>query len=897
MSAARMAPLSAQEEQDKWLAGAYAASPRRSSKSTTPVALGASLFAREISSRPSHAADPETASPQSARAADAQNLVKQYAFYMKRALDDNNLREALKQGSLMLGELRTVALSPQKYYELYMQVWSELHHLESFFADPARHGRTNLELYELVQHAGNILPRLYLLVCVGSVYVKSGEGAAKDVLKDLVEMAKGVQHPIHGLFLRAYLGQASKTLLPDAGSPFEGEGGDTRDAVDFVLQNFTEMNKLWVRMQHGGPARDKDRREKERRELRDLVGKNLHVLSSLDGLDLPLYRDVVLPRVLEQVVQCKDDIAQPYLMDAVTQVFPDDFHLETLETLLGAVPQLKPSVRAGDVLASLMDRLSQAASDAPELADAFADADALGKFRQCVAAVVKAQPGLEARERLLMHASLMSFAVAAHRGAIELVDGILASCASALGAPPAGAARLAEENPGSPGSEAGPDAAAAEPPPPPMIVADPKAVKQLVALLTVPLETYDTDDVLRLSSYPRVMSLLQPADARDMAVAVVKSVLKGETAVSDPRRVETLFRFVASLMRDGGEEDEEDFEEAQLLMARLVHRLRSDDSATQLAILTVAEAQFATGGAKRLRRAAPPLAFEALRLGRAVVAETALDVPETETEKREPSELLLQILQFLYQLVSMLEQAACHDLALRLCLESARLADAAGAEHAAGDLFERAMTSYEEEIVDSKKQRVALSLIVGSLQSCENFSEETRAELADRAVGYAARLLKKPDRVAALAACAHLRWRRFPPNDSAEAPASSEEGGPAGSGDPSGVSTCLQKALKIANASLDASATTGAGGGEAAGLLVSVLDAHLWFFENGCEGAPASAVAELLARADAELTALGSRGACPPDVRAHYDATVRHVKHQRDREGAVGARYRDLPEA
>ena len=67
-----------------------------------------------------------------------------------------------------------------------------------------------------------------------------------------------------------------------------------------------------------------------------------------------------------------------------------------------------------------------------------------------------------------------------------------------------------------------------------MIVADPKAVKQLVALLTVPLETYDTDDVLRLSSYPRVMSLLQPADARDMAVAVVKSVLKGETAVTRP---------------------------------------------------------------------------------------------------------------------------------------------------------------------------------------------------------------------------------------------------------------------------------------------------------------------------------------------------------------------------
>ena len=61
-------------------------------------------------------------------------------------------------------------------------------------------------------------------------------------------------------------------------------------------------------------------------------------------------------------------------------------------------------------------------------------------------------------------------------------------------------------------------------------------------------------------------------------------------------------------------------------------------------------------------------------------------------------------------------------------------------------------------------------------------------------------------------------------------------------------------------------------------------------------GRRASAVAELLKRTDEELSALSSRGACPPDVRAHYDATVRHVAHQRERGDAVGARYRDLPE-
>lgn len=42
-----------------------------------------------------------------------------------------------------------------------------------------------------------------------------------------------------------------------------------------------------------------------------------------------------------QVVNCKDELAQYYLMDCIIQVFPDEYHLQTLETLLGACPQLQ----------------------------------------------------------------------------------------------------------------------------------------------------------------------------------------------------------------------------------------------------------------------------------------------------------------------------------------------------------------------------------------------------------------------------------------------------------------------------------------------------------------------------------------------------------------------------
>ncbi|XVF47473.1 hypothetical protein PTKIN_Ptkin03bG0111400 [Pterospermum kingtungense] len=44
--------------------------------------------------------------------------LQQNAFYMHRALDSINLKDALKYSTQMLSELQTLWLSPHKYYEL-----------------------------------------------------------------------------------------------------------------------------------------------------------------------------------------------------------------------------------------------------------------------------------------------------------------------------------------------------------------------------------------------------------------------------------------------------------------------------------------------------------------------------------------------------------------------------------------------------------------------------------------------------------------------------------------------------------------------------------------------------------------------------------------------------------
>ncbi|GAA5943156.1 hypothetical protein JCM3775_007610 [Rhodotorula graminis] len=284
---------------------------------------------------------------------------------LRRCLDADQIMDALKAASTMLAELRTSSLSPKQYYELYMAIFDALRHLSSYLYDAHTSGKHHLaDLYELVQYAGNIVPRLYLMITVGSCYMSVPGAPIKEIMKDMMEMTRGVQHPTRGLFLRHYLSGMTRDHLPIGESP--GPEGNLYDSIGFVLTNFIEMNKLWVRLQHSGLSRDRDRRELERRELRILVGTNLVRLSQLEGVDLEMYRRVILPSILEQVVNCKDIIAQEYLMEVVIQVFTSDFHLRTLGPFLSATAQLHPKVAIKSIVIALIDRLAAYAAKEAE---------------------------------------------------------------------------------------------------------------------------------------------------------------------------------------------------------------------------------------------------------------------------------------------------------------------------------------------------------------------------------------------------------------------------------------------------------------------------------------------------------------------------------------------------
>lgn len=373
---------------------------------------------------------------------DAVAIVRSQAFQMKRFLDKSRLMDALKCASTMLGELRTSLLSPKSYYELYMAITDELRHLELYLIDEFQKGRKVSDLYELVQYAGNIVPRLYLLITVGLVYIKTNNSLKRSILKDLVEMCRGVQHPLRGLFLRNYLLQCTRNILPDVLIAEDEAEGTVYDSIDFVLLNFAEMNKLWVRMQFQGHSSEKSRREKEREELKILVGTNLVRLSQLESATLDTYQRSILPGILEQVVSCRDAIAQEYLMECIIQVFPDEFHLLTLDPFLKSCAQLQPGVNVKNIIISLIDRLAAfnerngkttVTESGEEVASAIpTDVQLFEVFSIQIANIVQVRTDMPLEDTVSLQVALVNLAQKVYPDRVDYVDKVLETTAQIL---------------------------------------------------------------------------------------------------------------------------------------------------------------------------------------------------------------------------------------------------------------------------------------------------------------------------------------------------------------------------------------------------------------------------------------------------------------------------------
>ena len=300
------------------------------------------------------------------------NVIQMEAAQMSAYLQNNDettnkgLSEAISCCDRIGKELRTISLSPKNYYNLYLATYNAFMPMLFYLRDEFK--GSLIALYEQVQFIYNAVPRLYLMCCVGAAVVVKKAAAVSALMKDLVEMCRAVQHPTKGLFVRTFLMDMFKDKLPDGNTTGKGNG-TIMDSVDFLLINFSEMNKLTVRLQAG--IKDKEKKADEERQLLQLVGKNIQLMSNLEGMSYEIYRQTIMPKLMDQILSCGDLHAQEFLMDVIISAFPADYHLGTLEELLRCFPSLHMSVDVRPLLLNLMKVLVNfIKSDETEL-DAF----------------------------------------------------------------------------------------------------------------------------------------------------------------------------------------------------------------------------------------------------------------------------------------------------------------------------------------------------------------------------------------------------------------------------------------------------------------------------------------------------------------------------------------------
>lgn len=699
-----------------------------------------------------------------------------------------------------------------------MSVFDALRHLSVYLRDshPVNH---LADLYELVQYAGNIVPRLYLMITVGTVYMGIEDAPVKEIMKDMMEMSRGVQHPVRGLFLRYYLSGQARDHLPEGAG--DGPEGNLQDSVSFILTNFVEMNKLWVRLQHQGHSREREQRTKERQELQLLVGSNLVRLSQL--VDLEAYKTVILQPLLEQVVQCRDVLAQEYLLEVITQVFPDEFHLHTLDQLLAATARLNPHVNVKAIVIGLMDRLSAYAQretpamspedrakteeesvanllekmkiaketaakeeaakpaengdhpDGEEAAET-ADEDATTKPEPETEAVTKPEEsephtnGDDKHKSIPGNVKLFEIfyeqvvhLVGMQRLPIQDITALLVSLTNlAINIYPE---RLdyVDQVLHYATKEVARFTNSAD-------LHLPVSQQNLLALLLGPVKAYHS--LFTALALPNFIPLFQQQSyptRRNVAGEVARSLLRNETRITTEPNLESVLSILSVLIKEGMQPasgypggpvrraavETDETVEEQGWLARIVHLIKGTDNVTQFKLLQKARTSFQEGN-ERTKYTTPAIITQSLKLARSFKRREHLSNDDYAAQSSALYKFTHTALSSLYTRVS---AAGVPDLVLRLFVSCGQVASQCENEDVAYEFFAQAFTVYEESISDSRSQFQAICIIAGALTNCsERFSRENYDTLITKAALHGSKLLKKPDQCRAVYLASHLWW-------------------------------------------------------------------------------------------------------------------------------------------
>ena len=679
--------------------------------------------------------------------------IKAQSFHIHTSVEKNNLRQCLKETYSMLSELRTSALTPKNYYHLFTSIFDEMQIVENFFTEEINRGRKVRDIYDSVQQAIYLIPRLYLMVTAGSLVIANEPKSSEEIVFDLLGMIKGVQNPIRGLFVRYYLLKRLKDKLPDKDNIYLKEGGKFEDTLKFLIQNMDEMNRLWIRLSADVMGNEKTLRDKERNELKILVGESINRLSSLDGLTIELYEKEVLPQLIQIILDSNDILSQQYLMECIIHAFSDSYNIKCIDLILNTLSRLTPGVDIKGLFISLMEKLAKFITD--NSGEGASEED-----KQLVSAAMNVYPTLvqyfdrlqketfmlgenmDVLKLIDLNTAFMRFSIKCKDiDVLASINHILTSTLSCLRQ---FARRLTSDG-----------------------------VKKLSKLLAVPLESEHS--LFDMNDFDGLILFLDYNLRKNLALKIIESLYKFESkekldSVDKVQKLLKLIRPLITDVEDALEEDDETFESEQNEVSKLIFVVKSENPEVIYDIYGELKNILVDGGTNRRKITLPTLAnciiafcnklsltydnknglvSEELKKNPYVNENLkSLDISKIDSDETF-YKLMLNVYKLLNEIITIINQENPES-AFKLYLASASQvnniqSDKANFEEACASFMNAAMNIYQEGKFDQNIKYSLLSQTVGYLLKFTILSNENVENIIKILMESGAKMVKRGD--------------------------------------------------------------------------------------------------------------------------------------------------------
>ena len=674
-------------------------------------------------------------------------VIQAQSYHIHITIEKNNLRQCLKETFTMLNELRTNKLTPKNYYHLYTSVFDEMQHITNFFKEEIKRGRRIRDLYDSVQQSMYIIPRMYLLITSGSIYIENYPKSCREVIFDLLAVVKGVQNPIRGLFTRYYLLKSIKDKLPDKNNIYENEGGTFDDTLKFIIQNLDEMNRLWIRLSMGVIGEEKKLREKDRNELKILVGENIIRLASLEGLNNEIYQNQVLPKILNIIIESKDQLSQQYLMECIIHAFPDEFNISCLDNILNTTKKLVSDVDIKGLFIALLEKLCKFVKNSDSAKQQILENSNTifsilkETFDNLIKENCKEGSNMEIVKVIESQCSFMKFIIlsCSSENKLDLVNYVL---------------NLSDDVIKSYGEKI-----------------DNSVIKSLSRLLSIPLESELS--LFDLNQFPKLMNNLDFTSRSNLSLKIIEYFVNGKSneKLDSEDKIKKLLNFIKSLLEDSPDSNVDDFqfEYDQYNVAKLIFVINTNNPDILYNIYKEFQNVFIKGGPKRKKITLPSLVNAVLNLCYNIsVAYDAKNNVYPEDKKNEifndrinsidisqinSNEIFYDTMLKFYKLINELIQSLCQEepiISFKLYLQAALQVNSINSirekfEEPCISFINSAMGIYTENKYEVEYKYSLLNLLSGYLLYLNILSKENIENIIKNIQSSAHSLVKRSD--------------------------------------------------------------------------------------------------------------------------------------------------------